>query len=278
MVGTIGFFGWTQVLIGSVIALGGYLLLVFGVDKTTPPLRTWLVRGLSVWGAWFALVPFTHRGADSLSAQALALLVASLLIIHGRRIKGILDDEWWWHEGRGYTTITGHFEGVRTIPPSWKRNPLWAILADDSGRLFGPSTWSPAPLEIPVLRLVPVVLGRMVLRLPILQMVPIRASTSWRVWRSIAWWREHLFHNFAHYVIGIADRERLVEGRYGPASRAPGGGWLTCITHVEVGKRIWMLPFVSYQSGGFDFEFGWHPSGAFTVRFHNLGGIGQSTT
>lgn len=265
----IGVFGWSQVLIGSVIALGGYLLLVFGVDKTTPMLRKWLVRGLSVWGAWFALVPFTARGADSLSAQALALLVASLLVLHGRRIKGILDDEWWWHEGRGYEVVTGHFEGVASVPFRQKFNLLWAFLADDDGHVLPPTKWPHAALRRPALRMGPVVIAGAVVRLPHLAMVDIEASRGWAVWRSLCWWSQNFGHNFANYVLGVADRERLVIGRYSPMSRAPLGGWLNCVTHVQVGSREFSLPFVSYHSAQCDLEFGWHPSGAFTARFHN---------
>lgn len=260
---------YTQAAIGATIAIAGFLLVVFAVDSSTPLLRKWAVRGLAVWGAWFAMTPFTAQGHDSISAQALALLIAVVLVAHGRRIKGILDDEWWWHEGRGYEVVTGHFEGVASIPFRQKFNLLWAFLADDDGHVMAPTNWAHGALRRPALRMGPVVIGGAVVRLPHLTMVDIEASRGWLIWRSLCWWSQNFGHNFSHYVFGVADRERLVIGRYSPMSRAPLGGWLTCFTHVQIGERCLCLPFVSYHSPFCDLEFGWHPSGAFTARFHN---------
>lgn len=264
------FLGWTQVVIGAVIALGGYLLLVFGVDKQTPAVRKWLISGLSVWGAWFAMTPFTADGPDSISAQALALLVASILVIHGRRIRGILDGEAWWVAGNHRNYSVAHFHSSRLIRWREKINPLWALFASDDGALTGPPGWSPKPFTLlaPCLRTA-CIYGSIV-SIPSIRCVGIETSKRWRWWRALCWWSEHLGHNLTHYVLGVADRDRLVEGEFAPRERAPKYGWLTCRTTVQVGSRYLVLPFVSYHGAHIDFQALWHPSGAFTLRFHRL--------
>lgn len=262
--------GWSQVVIGSIIALGGYLLLVFCVDQHTPALRKWLIRGLSVWGAWFAMTPFTSAGADSISAQALALLVAMVLVVHGRRIRGILDNEDWWEAGRAGRPVTAHFEESRSIPWRQRLNLRWAFLAADDGSYQGPSDWNPDAFALPGIGLTPFVMMGRVVQIPCLQWRRIERSVSWSWWRTWQWGAAHFGHNFTNYVIGVAGRERLIEGRYAPRDRSPNEGWLTCVTHVQIAGRFVSLPFVSFHGSHCDFQAMWHPSGAFTLRFHRF--------
>lgn len=259
---------YTQAAIGATIAIAGFLLVVFAVDSTTPFFRKWAVRGLAVWGAWFAMTPFTAQGHDSLAAQALALLVAVTLVVHGRRIKGILDDEWWWHEGSGYEPQVGHFAPSALIPFRQKFNPLWAFLADEAGHVMAPTRWEHRAIRRPSIQITRIAVGSLIIPMLRIVMVDIEASKSWALWRNLCWWRQNLGHNFAHYVLGVADRDRIVIGRFSPMSRAPVSGWLTCTTHTQVGDHYLNLPFISFHSDACDMEFGWHPSGAFTLRFH----------
>lgn len=270
---TLNFMGWTQLLIGVVIALGGYLLLVFGVDKGTPAFRKWLIRGLSVWGAWFAMTPFTEAGPDSISAQALALLVAAVLVVYGRRIRGILDNEPWWEAGKPGRSITAHFAQSRFIAWSKRLNPRWAFLASDDGSYTGPDEWEPPMLRVPCLRLQRSVFLGLIVTMPTVGKKPLAGSVRWPWWRTLQWGLTHLGHNFSRYVIGVADRERVVVGRYAPRDRAPHEGWLTCLTCVVLAGRTVHLPFVSYHGRRCDMEVGWHPSGAFTVRCHLFHGF-----
>lgn len=266
------FLGWTQAVIGAVIALGGYLLLVFGVDKQTPAGRKWLIRGLSVWGAWFAMTPFTADGPDSISAQALALLVATVLVVHGRRIRGILDNEGWWAAGRPGETITAHFDGIRRIHWRQKLNLRWAFLASEDGSYTGPDDWVPECLCLPGIGIAHLVLFGRIVPIPCFRWMRVERSMQWSYWRTWRWGMDHFGHNFASYVIGVADRERLVEGRFAPRDRAPVEGWLSCVTHVQICGRYVLLPFISFHGRHFDFEAMWSPSGAFTLRFHHFHG------
>lgn len=266
----VGLIGWSQVAIGLTICICGFLMLVFCVDGQSPAVRKWLVRGLSIWGAWFAMVPFTDHGPDSLAAQAIALLVASVLVLHGRRIRGILDGESWWEAGRHRNYSVAHFHSSGAIDWRKKLNPLWALLASDDGALTAPSEWSPAPLRMITVRMRQSCLFGAVLRVPAVVSVGLEQSTRWPWWRAICWWSSHLGHNLTHYVLGVADRDRLVEGEFAPRERAPNYGWLTCMTTVQIGKRFLSLPFVSYYGPSIDFQALWHPSGAFTLRIHRM--------
>lgn len=84
-----------QACIGLLIVVGGFLILQAGSDKGTPwPIKAPMI-GLVAWGAWFGGLPLEGHH-DSLAANALAGLVAYVLIRYGRQVRGILASETWW--------------------------------------------------------------------------------------------------------------------------------------------------------------------------------------
>lgn len=100
-------FSVMQCLVGVAITLSAYVIAALGMDKKTHFMVRWPMAGLVGWGAWFALVPWTHHGHDSLAAIALGLLVAFVLIVYGRQVRGILDGEVWWPGRRLLTKADG---------------------------------------------------------------------------------------------------------------------------------------------------------------------------
>jgi len=81
-------------------------------------------------------------------------------------------------------------------------------------------------------------------------------TTKWR-------WRNPL-HNFDHYVIGVADKKFIRSGHYPERNSNPKGGW-----DFEVARRkLVLLPFLSWQRGGFNFYFGWREAGSFGIKLN----------
>ena len=81
-------------------------------------------------------------------------------------------------------------------------------------------------------------------------------TTKWR-------WRNP-FHNFDHYVIGVADKKFVRSGRYPERNSNPNGGW-----DFEVARRkLALLPFLSWQRGHFNFYFGWREHGSFGIKLN----------
>ncbi len=67
-------------------------------------------------------------------------------------------------------------------------------------------------------------------------------------------------HNFSWYFIGVADKDRWIEGKAPEAHFVDGWNFtITRIKHVR-------LPYLSYRKGRFQFYFGWRPSGAFGFK------------
>jgi hypothetical protein len=80
--------------------------------------------------------------------------------------------------------------------------------------------------------------------------------------RAMKWRFRNPFHNFDHYVIGVADRDFWRSGRYPERNSDPHGGW-----DVEIDRRkLAVLPFVSFERRGCDFYFGWREHGAFGIK------------
>ena len=78
------------------------------------------------------------------------------------------------------------------------------------------------------------------------------------------WRLRNPFHNFDHYVIGVADKQFVRSGRYPERNSNPNGGW-----DFEVARRkLALLPFTSYQRGGFNFYFGWREHGSFGIKLN----------
>ncbi|HEU5122811.1 MAG TPA: hypothetical protein VFW05_01970 [Verrucomicrobiae bacterium] len=77
--------------------------------------------------------------------------------------------------------------------------------------------------------------------------------------RTFKWHLRNPFHNFAFYVIGIADKPHVRSGRFPRRISNPDGGWNFAVAR----RRIVYLPFVAYNHGRFDFYFGWRTRGNF---------------
>jgi len=81
-------------------------------------------------------------------------------------------------------------------------------------------------------------------------------TTKWR-------WRNP-FHNFDHYVIGVADKKFARSGRWPERNSNPNGGW-----DFEVARRkLVLLPFLSWQRGRFNFYWGWREHGSFGIKLN----------
>lgn len=86
-----------QTLIGISIVLSAVAVGIAGASKhATPLLVRYALVGLMGWGAWFAMVPWTSRGPDSLPAIAFGLGFAYVLARRGRLIAEILAGAEWW--------------------------------------------------------------------------------------------------------------------------------------------------------------------------------------
>jgi len=82
--------------------------------------------------------------------------------------------------------------------------------------------------------------------------------------RSFNWFFRNPFHNFTHYVIGIADKPHERSGRYPGKISNPNGGWLFTVV-----KYKWLrLPFISYRREKFEFYFGWRVLGNFGIKIN----------
>jgi len=82
--------------------------------------------------------------------------------------------------------------------------------------------------------------------------------------RNTKWHFRNPFHNFDHYVIGVADKKFFRSGHYPERNSNPHGGW-----DFEVARRkLVLLPFASYQRGGFNFYFGWREAGSFGIKLN----------
>lgn len=84
--------------------------------------------------------------------------------------------------------------------------------------------------------------------------------------RVLKWHFRNPFHNFDHYVIGIADKEFYRSGRYPERNSDPNGGWNFAVSR----RKLVLLPFISYERSWCTFYFGWREHGAFgiSLRLH----------
>lgn len=83
------------------------------------------------------------------------------------------------------------------------------------------------------------------------------------VWMSVRSWIGSPAHNLAWYVVGVADRDRIVEGPCGARLFNPRGGLLWSLTHVRIAGADVVLPFASWSGRHVCLYLGWRPSGAF---------------
>jgi hypothetical protein len=82
--------------------------------------------------------------------------------------------------------------------------------------------------------------------------------------RSFKWFVRNPFHNFTHYVIGIADKTYVRSGRYPEKVGNPNNGWNFAVAKYGLLR----LPFISYRQEKFEFYFGWEVMGNFGIKFN----------
>jgi hypothetical protein len=82
--------------------------------------------------------------------------------------------------------------------------------------------------------------------------------------RVMKWHFRNPFHNFSFYVIGVADKEFVRSGKYPERNSKTRGGWDFAVAR----RKTILLPFLSYQCGGFNFYFGWRERGNFGVKLN----------
>ena len=83
-------------------------------------------------------------------------------------------------------------------------------------------------------------------------------------WRKTTWAFRNPLHNFTFYVIGVADKQFVRNGRYPRATANPKGGWNVALTR----RRLVVLPYASYKRGRFEFYFGWRVRGNFGAKIN----------
>jgi hypothetical protein len=94
--------------------------------------------------------------------------------------------------------------------------------------------------------------------------VPPPSYRNGKCCRKFAWYVRNPFHNFDHYVIGIADKPFTRVGRFPDRVANPNGGWNWAVCRY----RNLRLPFVDYHCGRFEFYFGWRNGGNFGVKLN----------
>jgi hypothetical protein len=118
------------------------------------------------------------------------------------------------------------------IPLSKKLNPLWWLGNEADPIENEPQMWPTLPL--------------------------------WQ--RKLLWWLRNPFENFNRYVIGIVDRDPVVDDPSVPmfGNFAANGGWLHYWVRPRTEKHAWR-PMISYTRGvgGWEFYLGWKHDGAF---------------
>ena len=88
-----------------------------------------------------------------------------------------------------------------------------------------------------------------------------------------AWWPPHARSGYLLSVylrpramvsrgwFSVAGVERMVTGPWAPDPYKPGGGWMWCVTRVVVRRRVFVLPYVSFQGAHARLALGWAPDG-----------------
>lgn len=88
-----------------------------------------------------------------------------------------------------------------------------------------------------------------------------QGEAMWK--RKLMWSLRNPLHNFTFYVIGIADKEFTVRGRYPNDVFNRGGGWNWFVCEYK-----WLrLPFISYIGESIKFYIGWRERGNFGIKF-----------
>ena len=82
--------------------------------------------------------------------------------------------------------------------------------------------------------------------------------------RVFLWHLRNPFHNFDHYVIGIADKKFARTSRQSEDGSPPRGHWDFAVAR----RKLAVLPFVSYHRSRFNFYFGWRERGNFGIKLN----------
>ena len=85
--------------------------------------------------------------------------------------------------------------------------------------------------------------------------------------RATKWRFRNPFHNFTHYIIGVADKNFVRYGQYPKRNSDPNGGWNFALSR----RMVALLPFVSYERRWITFYLGWLDRGCFgmEMRLHH---------
>ena len=92
-----------QGTVAALVLVGVVLICAMGTDRHTSRLTKWPLYGLGMWATWL-IVNAADGQPDSLAGNAMTALVATVLLVYGRQIRGILDGESWWPKHSGVPT------------------------------------------------------------------------------------------------------------------------------------------------------------------------------
>lgn len=181
------FLSCVQGLAALAVLIGSLVLVFTAVDRSSSARVRYPLIGLVLWSIWSLWLAANAR-PDSPPGIAMTLLVAWVLLRHGRQIRGVLDGEAWWpgrraallvsewrpgkprgaHQPYGLlTAIAGHVIGVAGLDRIVE-GPFGARLFNPSGGLL----WSITHVRV----------ARVALALPFV-------SWSGRRWCAYLGWR-----------------------------------------------------------------------------------------
>ena len=82
--------------------------------------------------------------------------------------------------------------------------------------------------------------------------------------RDFLWHLRNPFHNFDHYVIGIADKKFKRTSRISEGASESRSHWDFAVAR----RKLAVLPFLSYHRARFNFYFGWRERGNFGIKLN----------
>ncbi len=82
--------------------------------------------------------------------------------------------------------------------------------------------------------------------------------------RDFLWHLRNPFHNFDHYVIGIADKKFKRTSRISEGASESHSYWDFAVAR----RKLAVLPFLSYHRARFNFYFGWRERGNFGIKLN----------
>lgn len=82
--------------------------------------------------------------------------------------------------------------------------------------------------------------------------------------RDFLWHLRNPFHNFDHYVIGIADKKFKRTSRVSESASESRSHWDFAVAR----RKLAVLPFMSYHRAQFNFYFGWRERGNFGIKLN----------